>query len=249
MPAASAPVIAPPATGIDPARLPDVWRGSELARSRLPVTASGHAVLDAQLPGGGWPRSALVELLLQQSGIGEMQILQPALRTVAAQRPIALVQPPHVPHTRAAQAWGIDAARLLWLRAAKSADALWAAEQALKQGVCSAVLLWQSEIRAESLRRLHLAAQTSETLFLVFRPMACAAESSPALLRLGLRPAHGGVHVSILKRRGPSCDDALYVRLAGMPDRRHLPETNHASPVPQPVLAVAAAQRAASVLV
>jgi len=247
--AASVPVIAPPATGIDPARLPDVWRGSELARSRVPVTASGHAALDAQLPGGGWPRSALIELLLQQPGIGEMQVLQPALRAVAAERPIALVQPPYVPQARAAQAWGIDAERLLWLRAAKGADALWAAEQALKHGACSAVLLWQTEIRAESLRRLHLAAQTSETLFLVLRPIACAAEPSPALLRLGLRPAHGGVHVSILKRRGPSCDDALYVRLPGMPDRRHQPETDHASPVPQRAFAVAAAQRAASVLV
>lgn len=246
--AASVPVTAPPVSGIDPALLPDVWRGSELARARIQVGVSGHPALDAELPGGGWPRSALVELLLQQPGIGELQLLKPILARLARQQRIALVQPPYIPHVTAARTWGIDPSRLLWIRAQSTADALWSTEQILKNGSCGAVLLWQSNVRSESLRRLNLAAQTAETWFWLMRPMACAAEPSPATLRLGLRPAHGGVVVEVLKRRGPACDTGLFLPLGDMPDRRHLPEFDHAPSV-QPLPALAAAGSAAPLLV
>lgn len=54
--------------------LQDLWRASELALSRSTTctTDTGHTRLDVELPNGGWPRSALVEVLLQQAGIGEM---------------------------------------------------------------------------------------------------------------------------------------------------------------------------------
>lgn len=48
--------------------------------------------------------------------------------------------------------------------------------------------LWQQHLRSEALRRLHLVAQTSETLLIVLRPLACAQDSSPAALRLAVRP-------------------------------------------------------------
>ena len=45
----------------------DVWRADELATSlagaNSRVLASGHAALDAELPGGGWPVGALIEVL------------------------------------------------------------------------------------------------------------------------------------------------------------------------------------------
>jgi hypothetical protein len=49
--------------------------------------------------------------------------------------------------------------------------------------------LWQSHLRNDALRRLHLAAQSSDTLFFVVRPNACARDASPAPLRLALEPA------------------------------------------------------------
>lgn len=245
---ASVPHNPQPLTGIDPSTLPEVWRGSELARSRAPVGASGHAGLDLELPGGGWPRSTLVELLLQQPGIGELQLLKPILARLAKNQRIALVQPPYIPHATAARTWGIDPSRLLWVRANSTADALWSTEQILKNGSCGAVLLWQTNVRSESLRRLHLAAQTTETWFWLLRPIACASEPSPAALRLGLRPCHGGVVVDMLKRRGPASDAPLFLPLDDMPDRRHLPEFDHA-PLVQPVPAVAAARSATPLLV
>ncbi|WP_229257913.1 translesion DNA synthesis-associated protein ImuA [Duganella margarita] len=237
-----------PDSAMPPSALPDVWRASELAVSRAPVQPTGHAPLDAQLPNGGWPRSTLVELLLQQSGIGELQLLKPILRALAKDQRIALVQPPYLPHARALKTWGIDTSRLLWLRADRAGDAQWATEQILRNGSCGAVVLWQTHIRSESLRRLHLAAQSTDTWFWLMRPLSCASEASPAPLRLGLRPAVGGVAVDVLKRRGPACDAALYIPLPDMPAGRH-PLHHENAPAVQFAPAAITARNAAPVLV
>ena len=42
---------------------PGLWLGHQLGRPRGDGVTSGFAALDAQLPGGGWPRRALTELL------------------------------------------------------------------------------------------------------------------------------------------------------------------------------------------
>lgn len=202
--------------------LPDhVWRASELARSRSPICETGHARLDEELPNGGWPRSTLVELLPQQSGIGEMQLLKPSLVKLARTQRIALVQPPHIPQVMACRAWGIDVGRLLWVRAKSTGDALWATEQILKNGSCGAVILWQTNVRPESLRRLNLAAQSTDTWFWFVRPLASAADASPASLRLALRPATAGISIDIIKRRGPQADGPFFLALTDMPAGKH----------------------------
>ena len=48
--------------------------------------SSGFAKLDSELPKGGWPRSATVELLVQQYGIGEMQSLAGVLVPILQSR-------------------------------------------------------------------------------------------------------------------------------------------------------------------
>jgi protein ImuA len=152
----------------------------------------------------------LIELLVAHPGIGEMRLLRPALAT-ASTRSIALVQPPQVPYAHAYAYFGIDLARPMWIRTAKSADALWSTEQILRAGSCSALVLWQNHIRAESLRRLLLAAQSSETLFFVMRPLASAQDASPAALRLGIRSVEGGISVELIKRKGPMSAEPLLI--------------------------------------
>lgn len=196
---------------------PAVWRADQLGSHQAAVVPTGYRMLDAELPGGGWPGAALIELLPQQAGIGEMRLLRPALGAIAGKRRVALVQPPHLPQVAAWTAWGLAAEQLLWINAKRSADALWAAEQILRNGSCGALLLWQSHVRAESLRRLHLAAQGAQTLFWMVRPLAGAQDASPAPLRLGLRPAGGGIGIEIVKRRGPRRDELLFVPLDDMP--------------------------------
>ena len=60
---------------------PDVWRGDQLASAKVPTVASGFAPLDAELPGGGWARGALTEVLADGAGQGECSLLLPALAT------------------------------------------------------------------------------------------------------------------------------------------------------------------------
>jgi len=194
-----------------------IWRGDRMGTYRTAATPSGFPALDAELPNQGWPRSVLIELLLQQPGSGEMQLLRPALAAIAQRRRIALIQPPHLPHAATWRSWGLPLEHLLWLDTERTADALWAAEQILRNGCCGALVLWQAHVRSAALRRLHLAAQSAETHCWLIRPLAEAQDASPAPLRLGVRPACAGVELTLIKRRGPQNHQAFFLPLASMP--------------------------------
>jgi protein ImuA len=106
----------------DPEALhPALWRASQLARSTARCVDTGFPTLSLQLPGGGWPVSSMVDLLLKQNGIGEMRLLAPALRTVAERR-VVLLQPPHAPLALALAALGLPPASVIWLRAERTGD-------------------------------------------------------------------------------------------------------------------------------
>jgi protein ImuA len=212
---------------------PSLWLASQLAHSTTRCLDTGHPALSAQLPGGGWPTGTLIDLMLQQSGIGELRLLRPALVS-AARRRIVLLQPPHPPQALALAAMGVAPSQLIWIRATRSSDALWAAEQVLRSGSCGALLLWQNHARGETLRRLHLAAQSAETLFFMLRPLAAAQDSSPAPLRLSLRPAAGGLNIEFVKRRGPQRDAPLFLPLTPSLLQRH---ASLDRPLPAPVTA------------
>jgi protein ImuA len=195
-----------------------LWRAHELAGADAPVLPTGYAALDAQLPGGGWPVGALVELLQDQSARHDWQLLLPALaaRLRVHCGPVLLVGAPHLPFAPALAALGLPAERLLWVNADDAAARLWAAEQALRCAQVAAVLAWLPAVRNSNalgaLRRLHMAAQMHSQLFFVFRPSAARQESSPAPLRLLLSGANvnlGAMQVEIIKRRGPAMAQPL----------------------------------------
>jgi hypothetical protein len=180
-----------------------VWRGGALVRPGAPALPTGFAVLDRELPGGGWPGGALTEILGLREGVGELQLVLPALVTLSTSgRRIVWLAPPHLPYAPALAAAGIDLAQLSVLRAPGRRDALWAAEQVLRAGNCDALLAWFRDIRYVELRRLAVAAEASRTFCALFRPVQAAREPSPACLRIALEPMHGGLAVRILKRRG-----------------------------------------------
>jgi len=166
-----------------------LWRGDTRADVALPSEPTGHASLDALLPGGGWPRAALTELLVAQPGIGELSLLVPALARLSRRDAwIALVAPPCLPYAPALASAGIELSRLLVIRVHDGADRLWAMEQALASGACSAVLGWPTFIRERALRRLQLAAENGKALGFYFSAGE-ATSSSLAALRLQLHPA------------------------------------------------------------
>ena len=182
---------------------PDVWRGDALAQAPLPGVPTGFAELDAELPGGGWPRGGLVELLAAQAGIGELGLLLPALARFSAAESswVVCVAPPYPLHAPAWEAAGVALSHLLITRA-RGGDAAWACARVLEADGVGALLAWLPGADANALRRLQLAAEASRTLAFVFRPLARAREASPAPLRLVLEGAGGRLAVSFLKRRG-----------------------------------------------
>ena len=179
-----------------------IWRGGALAR-QISALATGFTALDAELPGGGWPRQALTELLGDEHGIGELGLILPALAALtSAGHRAAWIAPPHVPYAPALAAAGVDLVNLLMVRPQSRRDALWATEQALRSGSCHALVAWLPKVRYAELQRLSVAAEAGCAAVFVFRPLAAAAESSPACLRLALQPAGLEFGVRIVKRRG-----------------------------------------------
>jgi protein ImuA len=205
----------PAATSLDDVLArPDVWRGDRLANAAIPALASGFPVLDAQLPGGGWPRGALTEILADRVGLGECSLLMPALRRLRDEGKWCLLVAP--PHALNAPAWtSVDLTRLIVVSPGRARDALWAAEQALSSAALGAVLCWTAQIDPYQVRRLEVAVAGSTTLSFLFRPARARRESSACALRLMLSAgSRGSLAVDLLKRRGPPCTRTLYLDVA-----------------------------------
>jgi cell division inhibitor SulA/protein ImuA len=180
-----------------------VWRGGAPAQAAPQGIPTGFGPLDGELPGGGWPVGALSEILCPSEGIGELQLVLPALAALSrAGGRIAWLAPPHLPYAPALAAAGLRLEFLTVVRAPGRRDALWAAEQVLRAGACKALLAWLPHSSYAELRRLALAAEGGGALVALFRPLQAAQESSPAPLRLALEPGGGQLAVQLLKRRG-----------------------------------------------
>jgi hypothetical protein len=182
-----------------------VWKLSSKDPSATPaalVWSTGKGELDARLPGGGWPRASLIEVLIEDSGLGEVQLFLPALIESQHQEGknpwLVWIAPPHEPYAPALAQQGIDLARLLILRPATAIEALWAAEQALCSCVCAMVFLWLQGTDTRWLRRLKLAAMAGGAMGVLFRPERHRFEPSPATLRVLLR----GGELELLKVQG-----------------------------------------------
>ena len=191
---------------------PRIWRGDASA-SYAPGLASGYPRLDRHLPGGGWPNHALTEILLAQSGSGELQLLMPALARLSREDAssaeaaemagwLAWIAPPFHPYPPALLQWGVDLARVLIVRPKTETEALWAAEQALASGNCAAVLLWSDTLNDARSRRLQLAAERGKSWAIAFRPLDASLQASAAALRIRLRASLRGTALDILKSRG-----------------------------------------------
>lgn len=180
-----------------------VWRGGAPPASAAPAVPTGFAVLDRELPGGGWPAGALTEILAACEGVGELRLVLPALAALtAAGKRITWLAPPHLPYAPALAAAGVRLEHLAVVRAPGRRDALWAAEQVLRAGACHALLAWLPSVRYAELRRIAVAAEASPGFVILFRPSQAACESSPCCLRLALEAREGRLVARILKRRG-----------------------------------------------
>lgn len=191
---------------------PALWRGTQLAHSFQKTVSTGYHELDEQLPGQGWPTGALIEIMSTRSGMGEIQLLKPALLNLDNDRNIMLINPPYIPSSLFLQHW-FPEQRIFWVKSSTPRNTLWAAEKILQHNTSAALLCWITDAHPASVQRLHLAARQSHTLFFSLRPASVASQSSIAPLRLRLNPAIWGLNVNVLKRRGPRLNTAVPVYL------------------------------------
>ena len=199
---------------------PALWLGHQLGRSAAQTVPSGFARLDAELPGGGWPRGVLSELLPPHPGVGEIRLLAPALvDTQRAGRLVMVFDPPAALSAAALAGFGFAVEDLLVVQTRTpvlpGSDSLWALEQALKSGHVGAIVAWlPPRLRAERLRRLQLAAHHHDGVAFVLREAAAAARPTASPLRLALLAGGADrLQVRILKRRGPPLEAALHLVL------------------------------------
>jgi cell division inhibitor SulA len=179
---------------------PDLWRGRATPQALPAGLPTGYAALDLELPWGGWPPGNLCELLVERPGAGLGLVLPVLARLSAQARWLLLVDPPLRPFAPALAARGLALERLV-VASARGLGA-WAAEQGLRSGACSAVLVWGGRWDTASLRRLQLAAASGGAIAFLFRNPGAARTPSPAALRLGVEPAGPGYRVRVIKQRG-----------------------------------------------
>ena len=122
--------------------------------------------IDGALPGGGLPRAALHEI--HQDETGAAQGFAALLMARSGGAVFWIAAEPEAPPAAPGRL-GLAPSRLILLRTGRQAEALWAAEEALRCPAISAVLLTGASPREEAMRRLQIAAETGGGIGLLLR--------------------------------------------------------------------------------
>lgn len=187
---------------------PKLWRGCDMAGQGSHGRSTGFPQLDAILPGRGWPEKGLIEVITPHWGMGELQLLIPLMRSIVEQgKWILWISPPYLLYAPALVQAGINTEQVLVVKLDTSCkDALWSMEKALQTENCGLVLAWQNWLPTKVLRRLQLAADTGDTLGVLFKHHD--SEHSPSPTRLKIEDSYcenagfNESEVSVIKARG-----------------------------------------------
>ena len=180
----------------------DTWRGRNRSLRRHIIT-TGNENLDKLLL-GGWPVSALTELVTQQDGIGELSLLLPTVKHYASENKLCVwLDPPYQPYAPSLVNEGVPLDKLLIVRSKNSKEWLWAAEQSIRGKALLFAWANRAQPRYSALRKLQLAATESLAPVFLFSPPNALKAHSPALLRLELESLEPNVlSVTLHKLRG-----------------------------------------------
>ena len=187
-----------------------LWRGASSYRRPAAALDTGFSALNQLLHLGGWPQGGSSEFYLPDigGGFGEIRLLLPALATLSQREQqgyLLWIAPPFIPFAPALLQQHIDITRLIVVRSDSLKDSVWAAEQALLSGVCTAVFTWTGAalINTRTLRRLQLAAQQSNGWHILFRHHRCMQWPSPSPLRIRLQTdSMSRVQLDVVKQPG-----------------------------------------------
>ena len=146
-----------------------LWRARDLNGRQTASSDCGQNTgfpqLDELLIDGGWPRAALVEVLCDRYGVGELRLLTSALtRPVSDAHWTVLINPPCVPYAPAFQALGINVHELMVVHPSSHQEALWSFEEVIASGSTRTVLAWlsESDLQDKQLRRIQAKSKEHE---------------------------------------------------------------------------------------
>ncbi|AIW14553.1 translesion DNA synthesis-associated protein ImuA [Vibrio tubiashii] len=176
-----------------------LWSGSQTPDSG-DYYSTGHDLLDQKLE-GGFPKHGVVELQ-GASSIGELRLLLPHLKNTSQERLSVFIQPPGYLCAEQLNNEGLDNNKVLLIYPQNDKEALWAAEQCLRSGACSNVLLWHPELEVHQARRLQVASEHGNCLHFIFKMAKKSLFSLPVSLSMTLLPHALGVEITITKRKG-----------------------------------------------
>ena len=180
---------------------PNLWRGGEQGPVSREALDSGYESLNHILPGGGWPQRSVIEIVVDEWGSGELQVLLPLMADLSRRRSrLSLVSPPYLPYAPALHNAGISLDRLVIIDSAISADdRWWCAEKILRHPECGLMLVWPQRPLASQVRRLQAAAESGNSTGVIFHRGEPV--DTPVSLRLKTCYDEGGISASLLKSR------------------------------------------------
>ncbi|WP_286222470.1 translesion DNA synthesis-associated protein ImuA [Marinobacter apostichopi] len=181
-----------------------VWQGHQHRPTSQAAEPTGYQILDNQLGGIGWPRGALSECLLDNSGIGELHLLLPLMQRLShSGKTVFWLNPPHMPYAPALAREGVNLDQVVMIHTDEAGDFLWTLENCLRSPVTGLVMAWPGKLASRDIRRLQLAAEAGSNVCVLFRERRYADQNSPAALRLELEPGDNQeLKINIVKRRG-----------------------------------------------
>jgi len=167
-----------------------LWRGNEFKSCKQGVK-TGFEELDDILPEKGWPNNALIEVVSDCEGIGELQLFLPLIARLTAKKCwVAWICPPYMPYPPSLSAAGVDLDYVLVINSVSNQqESLWAMEKLLLNQSCGLCLCWlqpKALIKLKMARRLQLAAETGMSHGVLFSQILTSGVS--AALRLQISP-------------------------------------------------------------
>ena len=142
--------------------------------------SSGCAAMDRCLPGGGYARGSMLELLRSHSGSGITSIaLMIARQAIEEGKYLVLVDPQRQFYPPALKSLGIPMERVIALQPTNHADSIWGLAQVLRCNAVGAVIAEVGTLEDRVARKLQLAAEQGGGLGVFIRD-ARAARAQPS---------------------------------------------------------------------
>lgn len=145
---------------------------------------SGIPQLDAILPHSGWPKGAIVEVVVPDTFCDSISFLLPTLAQLSGEgRWLGLQALPYRQSLSLLSENSIDPARTMQVNQHPGRSGLWTLEQMLRSGIYSAVVAWPECNTDLMARRLQKAATIGKSMAFLFR----TADSTQHYSRIDLR--------------------------------------------------------------